>query len=373
MMRIDAHVHFVPPATDDTRTARARAEPYLALLQSSGGPQGYASAARMLADADAAQIDQLVVLGLYPQQHASCVMSNTATLDLAQQYPQRIIPFVVLQPLAGVAAHEELRRAVAAGARGVGELSPYAQGYGWDDPAFLALVEACLAHDLPLNIHINAPVGRNYPGKVPTAPQRAYELAVRYPKLQLILAHWGGGLLFYEIIPQVAAALANVCYDTAASPLTYPTAAIVRAALACVSPHKILYGSDYPLLLTPRASREPAMTGFAADLAACLPDFASQQAVFGGNMIALLEQVGARMPAQRDVPRAPLPPVSARTPVALLAAAQPTARDVLHQHKIPWQIHDINPFEPLSQAAAARGMDSAGLATLLEELREAGA
>jgi uncharacterized protein len=100
-------------------------------------------------------------------------------------------------------------------------------------------------------------VGPYYLGKAATPLADYYDTAVAHPTLPLILAHWGGGLLFYEQMPRLRRHLQNVYYDTAASPLLYPTATIFPTALACVSPHKLLYGSDFPLLLYPRRQTSP--------------------------------------------------------------------------------------------------------------------
>ncbi len=61
------------------------------------------------------------------------------------------------------------------------------------------------------------------PGKGRTPLDRFYELILSFPKLTILLAHWGGGLPFYELMPEVAKAMANVYYDTAASPFLYST------------------------------------------------------------------------------------------------------------------------------------------------------
>lgn len=52
---------------------------------------------------------------------------------------------------------------------------------------------------------------------------------------------------FLELQPEVAAALANVYYDTAAGLYLYRDAVFPAAALA-VGPRKILFATDYPLL-----------------------------------------------------------------------------------------------------------------------------
>jgi hypothetical protein len=63
----------------------------------------------------------------------------------------------------------------------------------------------------------------------------------------LILAHWGGGFFFYELMPEVARAAQRVFYDTAASPFLYRPQ-IYALAIKIIGPGRILFGSDYPLI-----------------------------------------------------------------------------------------------------------------------------
>lgn len=378
-MRIDAHIHYTPPAEPGAAAELAAHEPYWAMLLAPGshGDRGRASAERMLADMDRAGLDQVVLVGEYYQHHSACVARNTQAIALAQRFPERIIPFAIAQPLAGPQAHEELRRCVNAGMRGVGELNPYAQGFRLDDPPFLAFVEECLRHKLPITLHVNEPVGRAYPGKTPTPLWDYHALALRYPELTLILAHWGGGLLFYELIPGVRRALRNVYYDTAASPLLYPTADIFRTALTCVGAHKILYGSDYPLLLAPRTQTEPDFQPFLDEIAALglAPD--EQDAILGGNIARILGQTTTAAPQADLMPSRAQPPlhshrsIDANTPIQALAAAWPATRPILERHGLAWQDTPVPPWESLEQAAAARGHGLAALTALIAELRDA--
>ena len=109
----------------------------------------------------------------------------------------------------------------------------------------------CAHFDVPVLVHTNEPVGHDYPGKNPTTLAQIYRFLKAYPKNKIILAHWGGGLLFYALMKkEVKEVLLNVWFDTAASPYLYETD-IYRVAVEIVGDDKILMGSDYPLL-TPR-------------------------------------------------------------------------------------------------------------------------
>jgi predicted TIM-barrel fold metal-dependent hydrolase len=79
----------------------------------------------------------------------------------------------------------------------------------------------------------------------------------------VILAHWGGGFFFYELMPEVARITRNVYYDTAASPFLYRPR-VYSTALHIVGPDRILWGSDFPLLPPSRYFREIAAAGIPA-------------------------------------------------------------------------------------------------------------
>ena len=92
-----------------------------------------------------------------------------------------------------------------------------------------------------------------------------------------MFAHWGGGLPFYALMPEVRAALANTWFDSAVSPFLYD-AEVFDVATRAVGAEHVLFGSDYPLL---RASR-------VVDQARGTLDAATAQAVLGGNAARLL-------------------------------------------------------------------------------------
>lgn len=296
-MIIDAHVHYTPPSLAADLDPFTAAEPFWGqmLAPRPGGKslQGWATAERMIADMDAAGVDRVVLMGEYRRSHEGCVARNDEALAIIRRWPHRVSAFAMIQPKAGPAALDELARCLDGGMAGVGELGPYGQGYRLDDPDFLRLVEACIGHGVPLNLHTNEEVGGFYPGKAVTPLRDYYRLAVRYPELKLILAHWGGGLFFYELMPEVRRALRNVWYDTAASPLQYATRAIFDVMLRCADHRKLLYASDYPLRLYPRRQAEPDFRPFLAEIAALeLPDPVRAD-IMGGNAARLLGLEGA--------------------------------------------------------------------------------
>ncbi len=397
-MLIDAHIHLTPPELAADLPAFAEQEPYWGLLLGAGSNttradgsrppvgrpsvQGWATAERMIADMDAAGMHKVVLMGEYRQRHEQCVERNDQALGVVRRWPDRVLAFAMVQPLAGQAALDELARCLDGGMAGVGELGPYGQGYRLDHPAFLRLAEACIRHDIPLNLHTNEEVGRWYPGKATTPLLHYYHLASRYPELKLILAHWGGGLFFYELMPEARRALRNVWYDTAASPLLFPTQDIFDVALRCVDHRKLLYASDYPLLLYPRRQAEPDFRPFLAEIAALGLAPEVEADILGNNAARLLgltpgDRFAESPPVSqpRSELRTEIPPGAATIEpfmsIGAVVGAWPETAAIFERHGIPCHDTPVPCWEPILQAAAARGLGSEGRERLLRELNEA--
>ena len=358
-MIIDAHVHFTPPALKQQLTTMG--EPYVKmLLAGDGSIQDWVSAEKMIADMDRAGIDKVLLVGEYYQQHENCVMRNNQSIDLVNRYPDRILSLAIVSPNAGQAAVDELNRCLDAGLIGLGEMNPYAQNFRLDDLIFSRLAEVCIERNVPINLHVGEEVGNWYTGKS-TTPLREYaDLAQRFPALKLIFAHWGGGLIFYELMPQVRKQLANVWYDTAASPLLYPTKRIFRTALTCIDPAKILYGSDYPLRIYPRKMKTADFEPFLAAIRKQKLD--CEQAVFGENFMAML--------AQASQPKSIRRPHVEQMTVRGLVRQAPQSAEILARYNLPTHDSALPAWEPIAQAAAARGLSDAAQSELMEELSQ---
>jgi predicted TIM-barrel fold metal-dependent hydrolase len=96
--------------------------------------------------------------------------------------------------------------------------------------------------------------------------------------LPVVCAHWGGGLPFYTLMPEVEKALENVYFDTAISPFLYRPD-IYRHVSQLIGADKILFGSDYPVLPASRLLKEIDEIG--------LPDI-DRTAILSGNARRLL-------------------------------------------------------------------------------------
>ncbi len=268
-MIIDAHVHLYPPevARDPAGWARAAGEPHWATLCTRVRPNGrpvqdFPSVDELLREMDAAGVARAVLLGWYWHQPATCAAQNRFYAACVRAHPDRLAAFATVQPAAGGdAAVAELRRAHDDGLMGLGELSPHSQGYAIDDAAFGAVLTLAAELRLPVNLHVTDPASRPYPGRVETPLADFARLARAWPQVSFVLAHWGGLL---PLVDADARGLANVSYDTAASPLLYD-AGVWGKFFAVVPRERVLFGSDFPLNLFPRLDAQAGMARFVAE------------------------------------------------------------------------------------------------------------
>lgn len=134
------------------------------------------------------------------------------------------------------------------GLAGIGEIAFYKEGLTMRNADILEeIFSASVKYSLPVCIHISEPVGKDYIGKHSTDLTVLYSILKSFPNAVIILAHWGGGLLFYELEEEVQSVLKHVYYDTAASPYLYRED-IFEIAVKITGSRKILFGSDFPLI-----------------------------------------------------------------------------------------------------------------------------
>lgn len=280
-MIVDAHTHLFSPAVVTERARYAARDSFFGYLY--GSPRAHTlGAAELLAAMDAAGVDKSVVVGWPWQSNDLCSEQNSWLIEIARQHRDRLIVLGTAQPRAGDAALREFRRGIENGLAGLGELNADGQGFRLDDDGFLALAHAAIELRVPLLLHTNEPVGHAYPGKGQLPLAAIYALVKQLPALRLVLAHWGGGYPFYELMPEVRAASQNIFYDTAASPLLY-SPGIFRAVANIVGAEKILFGSDFPLILYPKRRKEPEMQSFLDEVRGSGLSTQELGRVLGGN------------------------------------------------------------------------------------------
>ena len=254
-MIIDFHTHIFPPQIKKNRSKYIDSDACFAILYSSSDAK-LATTDELIASMDEEGIDVSVVLNIGWTTHELCVETNDYILESVARYPERLIGFCTVQPQSLEAALDEIERCAKGGIRGVGEMRPDMQLLDLRDEVVMEpFIEVIAKHKLILLTHASEPVGHEYPGKGSITPDILYPLITNFPDLILVLAHWGGGLPFYALMPEVKKAMSNVFFDTAASPFLY-TPQVYNQVTQLVGADKILFGSDYPLLKQGRLLEE---------------------------------------------------------------------------------------------------------------------
>lgn len=243
---IDAHVHLFPPEVAADPQAFISQDEWFRETHSRDGIV-FPTAATLLASMDDAGVAVSVVAGWPWRDPALCHAHNVYLSEVAAATEGRLVWLGIVNPADRDAAAEVLW-CRDHGAHGIGELNADAQGFTWDAPEDTdAVAQACIQRGIPLMAHVSEPVGHVYPGKGTATPERFVRFARAHPQLTIVAAHWGGGLPFYELMPEVAADLKHVWYDSAASTWLYDHR-VVAVVADLVGTNRILWGSDYPVL-----------------------------------------------------------------------------------------------------------------------------
>jgi len=254
-MIIDFHTHVFSPQINKNRNKYIDSDPCFAILYSKKDAK-LATADELIASMDREGIDISVIVNIGWTTHELCVETNDYILESVARYPKRLIGFCTVQPNSYDAAIAEIERCAQGGIRGVGEMRPDMQLFDLVDEVLMEpFVEVLKKHKLILLTHTSEPVGHDYPGKGGITPDMLYPFITNFPDLTIVCAHWGGGLPFYALMPEVKQAINNVFFDTAASPYLYRPQ-IYNQVTQLVGGDKILFGSDYPLLSQDRLLKE---------------------------------------------------------------------------------------------------------------------
>ena len=254
-MVIDFHTHIVSPRIKKNREKYIDSDSCFAILYSEKKAK-LATAEELIDSMDRDGIDVSVVLNIGWTTHELCVETNDYILESISRYPQRLVGFCSVQPRSLKSALDEIERCARGGIKGVGEMRPDMQLLDLtDDEIIMPLIEVVSRHNMIFLTHASEPVGHSYPGKGAVTPELLYSFITRYPDITLICAHWGGGLPFYALMPEVKQAMSKVYFDTAASPFLY-SPQIYSQVARLVGAEKILFGSDYPLIDQNRLLKE---------------------------------------------------------------------------------------------------------------------
>ncbi|RKX78003.1 MAG: amidohydrolase [Spirochaetes bacterium] len=270
---IDIHVHITPPEIIRDEMKYRRREPHFDLLCSNPANK-FVTAKRLIDHMDETGVAKSIVFGFAFRDMELCRFVNDYTLEAIRSYPERLYGFAVINPLHGD-AERELERCISLGMVGLGELLPWGQEFDIADKKSMEKIcTLCAENEIPVMVHVNELVGHYYPGKGKVSIVEAETLARNFPHALFILSHMGGGLSFYELMPEVRENLKNVYYDTAAVPFLYDKRLYEVVKTAGLL-EKTLFGSDYPLLSPSKYLKDLENTSLSAS---------EKAKILGGNV-----------------------------------------------------------------------------------------
>jgi predicted TIM-barrel fold metal-dependent hydrolase len=278
-MIVDIHTHIFPPEICRDRERFFPGEPAFELLYRDKKKSPLSTAEDLIKDMDRDGIRASVTFGFPWKKPDLMRRSNDYVLKAMDRYPDRLLGFACLNPEVPEAL-EEGERCLKADMKGLGEVALYTPSVRGSFVSRLSpLIEMATKKKVPVLLHVTEPVGHQYPGKAQIPFWELYELIKTFPSTRFILAHWGGGLWWYQLMKrEVKEVLSNTYFDTAASPFLYRPE-IYEHAIKIIGLEKILFGSDYPLLPLKRYLNDMNQAGLTKK---------QQTAILGGNSQKLL-------------------------------------------------------------------------------------
>jgi predicted TIM-barrel fold metal-dependent hydrolase len=263
-MIIDCHTHIFPDKMRKNRETFCRKDEGFSFIYKNSKAK-MACVEDLIASMDESRVECSVICGFPWGDPALCSLHNQYLMESVSRYPNRLIVFISLLFSKPDWSDKELDRWMKQGAKGVGEIAFYRREMtSHDIDTMKPVLTRMERRRIPLLLHVNETIGHPYPGKGTTPLERFYELILAFPKLPVVLAHWGGGLPFYELMPEVANTMTNVYYDTAASPFLY-SKKIYATISEIVGAKRILFGTDFPLLSPQRYFKELEASGLSEE------------------------------------------------------------------------------------------------------------
>ncbi len=241
----DAHTHIFPPEIIGRRKAIA--------VTDEGFRKIYENPRSSMVDHEGLlkymereKVSRAVACGFPFEDKGLIQMTNDYILEVARSHPD-IVPMASVNIGSKDTGIREAERCFSLGAKGVGEVAVYQAGLGCGELGRLEDIARLTALEKGvLLIHLNEQVGHKYDGKMPIDFVEVSRFIEAHQDLTIVLAHLGGGLCFYEFMPEIRNAFTRVYYDTAALPYIYSVD--VYRFIDAFLPEKTLFGSDYPML-----------------------------------------------------------------------------------------------------------------------------
>lgn len=243
-MTIDVHTHLFPPEVSENRIAYLD-DPQFALLYSDEKSR-LVNQEHIQEYMRRDQVDHIVALAFPWIKPEYCSLHNQFMANVDRS--SGIIPFGAVPMETSSNVETYVKEIASLELAGIGEVAFYHTGFNEEQATYLdRLLDAAEQHNLPVNLHLNEPLGHPYTGKYLPRFDLLFPVLQKHEDAIIIMAHWGGGLPFYELMPEVGSVSRNWYYDTAASPFLYDKSMYAKM-INLVGKERILLGTDYPLL-----------------------------------------------------------------------------------------------------------------------------
>ncbi|MCX8110133.1 MAG: amidohydrolase family protein, partial [Syntrophorhabdaceae bacterium] len=217
---IDFHTHIFPPEVISDRDGIIARDPRFEAIYR-GSKEKLIDARGLVKYMDDNNIISCIACSFPFLDSGLLKTSNDYTIEASRLDP-RIIPFIACDPYKRTWSIREIDRCFRNGAKGIGEIGVYEKGLGKKEIKGLEdMAKIAVSQGLPIIIHVNEQIGHIYNGKTIIDFVALTDFIKRNPLLKIVLAHLGGGLCFYEFMPEIRDTFKNVYYDTAALPFIY--------------------------------------------------------------------------------------------------------------------------------------------------------
>jgi predicted TIM-barrel fold metal-dependent hydrolase len=167
--------------------------------------------------------------------------------EFARVAPDRLIPYMILNPTEPDAAPRLRRGVEELGFRGL-KLLPPNHRFSVADPRAWPVYEVCEEHSAPVLSHMGISIGFNSDIRF-SNPLDIHPVTVNFPSLVFVAAHFGAGFLRELLF--MAYQSENVYVDSSGSnmwrrymPYPISLADTFRRIIECFGPDRVLFGSD---------------------------------------------------------------------------------------------------------------------------------
>jgi len=280
----DAHVHFFSPKFFETLGG----QPATLGWDDPVSPEALAD--RWIVELDRHGVNRAAIIASVPGDESSVATAIA-------RHPSRLVGFFMLDPTTDDAA-DRVTRAFETGLRGVC-LFPAMQRYSVQDPRALAVFERAAAqpgvvvfvHCGVLSVGARKKFGLPSPFDVRFGnPLDLHAVALRFPKLPIIVPHFGAGLFREALL--LADMCANVSLDTSSSNswIRYTPGltldAVFKTTAAVLGPSRLLFGTDSSFF--PRGWNKDVYDVQAKAMESAGLDDAARARIFGANFREIL-------------------------------------------------------------------------------------